>query len=75
MNEYRKTIDLDPETRSTFVELGPVPGFPPWHFAAQPARYPFPSEKAGFTFANSEKSRHPGRKVMVVTTDGKRFEL
>ncbi|QFG04551.1 hypothetical protein SEA_JEEVES_76 [Mycobacterium phage Jeeves] len=73
MNEYRKGIAVDPEARHSFVEMGPKPGMPPWHEQAQPGRFAFPTEKAAFRFA--EGHREPGRKVRVVTPDGKRFDL
>ncbi|UJD20909.1 hypothetical protein SEA_ZIMMER_71 [Mycobacterium phage Zimmer] len=75
MNEYRTTVDLDPETRYSFVEMGPVPEMPLWHHLAQPTRFPFPSERAAFRFAESNKAQHPRREVRVATPDGKRFEL
>lgn len=75
MNEYRKTLELDPETSYTNVEMGPVPGMPLWHHLSQPSRYPFPTEKAGFRFAETNKARHPEREVVVATADGERFVL
>ncbi|UJD21171.1 hypothetical protein SEA_SORORFAGO_74 [Mycobacterium phage SororFago] len=73
MNEYRTTLELDPETRYSFVEMGPKPGMPHWHEQAHPGRFAFPTEKAAFRFAESH--REPGRKVQVLTPDGKRFDL
>lgn len=73
--EYRKTIDLDPNTDYTFVELGPIPELPSWHQQSNPSRFPFPTESAAFTFAKNTKYDHPNRQVVVATTDGKRFEL
>ncbi|AMS01060.1 hypothetical protein SEA_ARCHERNM_66 [Mycobacterium phage ArcherNM] len=73
MREYRTTIDLDSETRYTYVELGAHPDKPAWHHLAEPNRYPFPSEQAAWRFAEAHKV--PGRKVQVLTTDGERFDL
>ncbi|AHJ86434.1 hypothetical protein 40AC_71 [Mycobacterium phage 40AC] len=74
MKEYRTEVEQD-TTGSTFVELGPIPELPPWHAQAQPSRWPFPTEKAGFRFAEAHKSDHPNREVVVATTDGQRFVL
>ncbi|QGJ87796.1 hypothetical protein SEA_BIANCATRI92_71 [Mycobacterium phage BiancaTri92] len=74
MNEYRKTLDLESKG-STFVELGPIPELPPWHVQSQPSRWPFPTEKAGFRFAEAHKADHPNREVVVATPDGERFVL
>ncbi|QTF81494.1 hypothetical protein SEA_TARSUSIV_70 [Mycobacterium phage TarsusIV] len=73
MKEYRTTLDLDPETSYTYVEMGPKPEMPYWHESAQPSRFPFPKEQAAFRFA--EAHREPGRKVQVITPDGKRFDI
>lgn len=62
-----------PGKKYTWVEMGPKPDMPLWHHLAQPSRYPFPTEKAAFRFASNHKS--PGRKVQVLTTDGKRFDV
>ncbi len=73
MNEYRKDIPLSTETEYTWVHLGPIPDMPAWHtelYAHQ--AYPFPTEAAAFRFANSHRT---DRKVWVVTTDGRKFEL
>ncbi|WKW87284.1 hypothetical protein SEA_CHARGERPOWER_69 [Mycobacterium phage Chargerpower] len=59
----------------TWVEMGPVPEMPLWHHLTQPSRYPFPTERAAFQFANTEKGKRPDRKVRVLTTDGERIEL
>ncbi|ALF02217.1 hypothetical protein SEA_LADYBIRD_76 [Mycobacterium phage LadyBird] len=64
MKEYRKALDLESEG-STFVELGPIEGMPPWHQQAQPSRWPFPSKVAAERFAAGERERHPGREVNV----------
>ncbi|AER48780.1 hypothetical protein CM07_gp34 [Mycobacterium phage Alma] len=71
--EYRKDIELEEETRYTWVEMGPKPNMPLWHHLAQPCRYPFPKENAAFRFAEAHKE--PGRKIQVRTADGKRFDI
>ncbi|QFG04645.1 hypothetical protein PBI_KEZIACHARLES14_71 [Mycobacterium phage Keziacharles14] len=73
MQEYRTTLELDPETQYTYVEMGPKPDVPLWHHLASPSRYPFPKESAAFRFAEAHKE--PGRKIHVLTTDGERIEI
>lgn len=75
MNEYRKTLELDKSTDYTFVEMGPIPDLPRWHEQANPSRFPFPTEKAAFRFAERHKADHPAREVAVATPDGERFVL
>lgn len=75
MKEYRKSIELDPDTSYSFVEMGPIPELPSWHEQSNPSRYPFPTEKAAFTFAHSHKALHPNREVAVATPDGERFQI
>ncbi|AIW02964.1 hypothetical protein PBI_LARENN_69 [Mycobacterium phage Larenn] len=74
MKKYRTTLDLE-DKGCTFVEMGPIHELPPWHVQAQPSRWPFPTEKAGFRFANNAKADHPNREVVVATPDGERFVL
>ncbi|QXO13349.1 hypothetical protein SEA_TROOPER_72 [Mycobacterium phage Trooper] len=74
MKEYRTTLDLE-DKGYTYVEMGPIPELPPWHEQSQPSRWPFPSEKAGFRFAEGCKADHPNREVVVATPDGERFVL
>jgi hypothetical protein len=73
MNEYRRTLELDESKGYTYVELGPAPEMPYWHDLAQPSRWPFPTEKAAWLFAEAHKV--PGREVAVATPDGQRFVL
>ncbi|QGH80634.1 hypothetical protein SEA_RAHALELUJAH_74 [Mycobacterium phage Rahalelujah] len=73
IKEYRTTLDLDPDTEYTYVEMGPKPDMPLWHHLAQPSRYPFPKEAAAFRFAEAHKE--PGRKIQVKTPDGNRFDI
>ncbi|ACE79995.1 hypothetical protein Pukovnik_69 [Mycobacterium phage Pukovnik] len=75
MKEYRTTLELDPETSYTYVELGPIPELPLWHCQAHPSRFPFPKEKAAFRFAEAQRYDHPNREVVVATPDGQRFVL
>ncbi|UJD21001.1 hypothetical protein SEA_HARRYHOUDINI_73 [Mycobacterium phage HarryHoudini] len=65
MKEYRTTLELDPETSYTYVELGPVEGMPAWHCLAQPSRWPFPTPESAQRFASAARGRHPGREVTV----------
>ncbi|AVP41918.1 hypothetical protein SEA_JSQUARED_76 [Mycobacterium phage Jsquared] len=72
--EYRKTLDLDPDSTYTYVEMGPVPDKPKWHqelYASQ--KYPFPTPEAARLFAQSEAVRHPGREIVIEFADGRRW--
>lgn len=65
MKEYRTTLDLDPETKYSYVEMGPIEGMPAWHEQSQPSRYPFPTPEAAERFAASHRAQYPGREINV----------
>ncbi|ATN92201.1 hypothetical protein SEA_TIPSYTHETREX_72 [Mycobacterium phage TipsytheTRex] len=71
--EYRKTLDLNPETSYTYVEMGPIPDMPSWHIQAQPSRFPFPTPEAALRFAQAAAVRDPGRDVVIAYPDGRRW--
>lgn len=75
MKEFRRDIDHGPESRFHWVVLGPIPELPAWHTQSEETRYPFPTDKAAFRFADNVKATYPQRTVEVHTVDGERFVL
>lgn len=73
--EYRKTIELDPDTKYHWVQLGPIPGLPDWHVQSQPSRWPFPTPEAAMRFAKAHKERDPLREVAVASLGGETIFL
>lgn len=75
MAEYRKNVPLNHHTEYTWVELGPIPGLPPWHEQSKPASYPFPNEAAAVRFAHNHKASCPDRDVSVVMDNGSKYSI
>lgn len=64
--KYRKTIDLDPDERYSFVDMGPIPDKPRWHqelYARQ--SYAFPTPEAAERFAEYHQKQEPDREISI----------
>lgn len=73
-DSYRKDVALSEGVEYTSVNMGPIPEAPDWHqelYADQ--SYLFPTEAAAERFAKAHTE--PGRRVVVLYPDGRRWEL
>jgi hypothetical protein len=66
MDQYRRTLSLDPGRDYFYVNMGPVSD------GSDPSRYAFPTDTSAVRFAETHKRLRPEREIAVDYPDGSR---